>query len=162
MTEDNACDFQLEPYICDLNGNISIEVQDLDSLQPTTVVDCEKGAKVTVRWDIEGKIKAHLCGQWCVCVHLESMGPGPELSVKNPCATLEWEPCNDGGWEYEVVIPQDIDVPAGEDLCADNCGRLYQVGVTLTSRDGCGEPGHIAAYCKGPCIMFYNGTDHPD
>ena len=161
------CAFQIEPFLAQLTGSMSIQVLDLDNQQPTTVVDCDTGASVKVHWDIEGHLKKHLCGKWCVCVHLESLGPGPELSVKNPCESIDWEPCNEGGWNYEVVIPHDITTPQDnntngvddkDELCDPNqCGLLYQIGVTLTSKNGCGGPGHIAAYCKGPCIMFYKG-----
>ncbi len=168
MSDETKCGFQIQPFATELKGSMEIEVLDLDNLQPTTVVNCDQGAKIKVHWDIEGHLKKHLCGQWCVCVHLESLGPGPELSVKNPCETFAWEACNEDGWDYEVVIPQDIQVQDTDgngqddksDLCnPDSCGMLYEIGVTLTSKNGCGGPGHIAAYCKGPCIMFYKGED---
>lgn len=157
---DEHCGFQIQPFVGELTGDITIDIVDLDNLQPTTVVNCNSGAEVRVHWDIHGHLKKHLCGKWCVCVHLESIGPGPEISVKEPCAQLDWETCNDGGWDYVVTIPKDLDEAQSAEICDESkCGRLYQIAVTLTSRNGCDEPGHIAAYCKGPCIMFFSGEE---
>jgi len=153
---DNAtpmeCKFQLDPFACDLDGYIKADVIDLDTQQPSTIIDCNDGGIVRVEWGIRGPLAHHLCGEWCVCVYLESIGPGPEVVIPDSCRTYKWEACHDGPWVHEVRIPGGVD-------CGD-CGKLYIVGVTLTSKDGCYHPGHIAAYCKGPTIMFYEG--HPD
>lgn len=146
------CKFQLDPYICDLDGYIRAYVVDLDRQQPSTIINCDEGGEVHVEWDIRGPLRDHLCGSWCICVYLESIGPGPEIEVPDSCRTYPIVACKDGPYRHVVRLPAGVD-------CGD-CGKLYIVGVTLTSKDGCDNPGHIAAYCKGPTIMFYEGTPH--
>lgn len=149
---DMKCEFELEPYKPGMTGWISAYIRDNDGTDPVTVIDCDSGGTIVIEWDIDGSLRDHMCGKWCVTAYLESIGPGPELALPGGCECIDWEPCHDGSWKKEIAIPQGIE-------CTD-CGSLYQVGVTLTSKDGCGNPGHVAAFCKGATVMFYKGTDH--
>ena len=147
------CRFEIDPYICRVWGDIAAYVHEgapAEGLQdPTTIIDCDEDWHVVVRWHLHGALVHHLCGEFCVNVFLESIGPAKEYKLHG--GRVKMEPCGDG--EYELVIP----VPAGTVGCDDDneCGLLYIIAVTLTSVDPCGNPGHIAAYCKGPTLMFH-------
>ena len=93
----------------------------------------------------------HLCGRLCFALHIECIGSGPEKTL-----VKEWRDmvsCGDDAGKYEV----ELRVPAGI-LPPEECGQVCCLVVTVTSLDRCGDPGHIAAYCKGPCIMFTAAT----
>jgi hypothetical protein len=152
------CEFEIDPVDCSLSGYINASVYEggppEGKQDPTTIVSCNEDLYVKVEWQLYGHLVQHLCGYFCVCVYLESIGPGKDYSLDcdntgQPCLDLiEMNPCGDG--KYEAICR----IPANSIDCGD-CGRLYEIAVTLTSLNYCKKPGHIAAYCKGPCIMFY-------
>ena len=97
-----------------------------------------------------------------MCAYLESIGPGKEykldLDPDNPdekCLKIPLEPCGDGVYRIRVEFP------AGK-IRTGECGRLYLLAVTVIGLDACGDPGHITGFCKGPTLMFYEGTPHED
>ena len=154
------CDFEITPYDCRLWGSIKVSVYEKDYPQgehdAKTIIACDEEWYVKIEWDLSGDLLRHLCGYFCICVFLESIGPGKDYKL----CCIEWipmDPCGTGHYEEICKIePCSVD-------CGD-CGQLYEVGVTLTSFDYCKKPGHIAAYCKGPTLMFYEregGCPHP-
>lgn len=145
------CDFEITPYDCRLWGSIKVTVYEKDYPQgehdSKTIIACDEAWYVKIEWDLSGDLLRHLCGYFCICVYMESIGPGPEYKI----CCKEWIPMNPcGTGHYEEICKIE---PCTVD-CGD-CGQLYEVGVTLTSFDYCKKPGHIAAYCKGPTLMFY-------
>jgi plastocyanin len=149
------CDFEITPIDCRLWGSIKSSVYEKDYPQgehdSKTIIACDEEWYVKIEWDLWGGFLHHLCGYFCVCVFLESIGPGDDYKI----CCKEWipmDPCGTG--HYEVICKID---PCSVN-CGD-CGQLYEVGVTLTSFDSCKKPGHIAAYCKGPTLMFYERGD---
>ena len=156
------CDFEIDPHSCELWGDMHAYVYEKGFPEgehdAKTIIACDEEWYVKVKWHIWGKLHHHLCGKYCVCVYLESIGPGKDYSLDcdgngQPCMYILMNPCGDGYYEARCTIPANtID-------CGD-CGQLYEVAVTLTSFDACGNPGHIAAYCKGPTLMFYE-PPHP-
>ena len=149
----SECKFEVSPVVCKLNGTISTHVYEVGGQAPTTIIGTDQDWYVEVDFELFGHLIRHLCGSWCICVYLESIGPGPEIRIPNDCKTGKLDPCGDG--KYKVKV----EVPAGH-VPADSCGALYILGVTLTTLDACGKPGHIAAYCKGPNLMFYEQPPH--
>lgn len=153
------CDFEIDPHACDLWGYIRASVYEEEYPEgphdAKTIIACDEDWYVKVEWKIWGPLRHHLCGYFCVCVYLESIGPGDDYNLDcdgngNPCILeIPIDPCKEDG-KYEVTCR----IPAGTVDCGD-CGKLYLLGVTLTSLDACYDPGHIAAYCKGPTLMFY-------
>jgi len=148
---DMTCEHDIEPHKTGLKLKIKAYVLDNEHEDAVSVIDCDAGGKIVVEWDVEGELKSHLCGKWCVTAFLESIGPGPEIALPNPCDCTPFNCDNPGPWRKE------FDLPGGGIECTD-CGSLYQIAVTLTSKDCNDRPGHIAAYCKGATVMFYKGA----
>jgi len=157
----DSCAFQIEPYVVDeVGGYINVQVVDHDGSSPAKIIDCNEGGTIEVEWAINGPLSTHLCGSWCVCVYLESIGPAKEFELPDKCASYEMTPCVDGELRKEPY-KHTVKIPSLDD-CDDigNCGTIYRVGVTLVSKDCAGNPGHISAFCEGPTLMFYPGTSH--
>lgn len=155
------CDFEIDPYECDLWGYIKSSVYEEDYPEgehdSKTIIACDEDWYVEVEWKLWGSLMHHMCGYFCVCVYLESIGPGKDYSLPcdsddKPCIEMiPMDPCGDGHYKVKCKVPAHyVD-------CGD-CGQLYELGVTLTSLDQCKHPGKIAAYCKGPALMFYERT----
>ena len=144
------CDFQIEQHEdTRLTGHMHVQVVDLDG-NPNSVLCCDKGGRVVVHWGLHGHLTRHLCGSFCVCVHMEGLGGAPDYDLETSCKNVEMEPCGDG--HYEVTF----DLPPNTQACENlGCGgALYKISVTLTSLDPCGNPGHIQAYCEAGTVMF--------
>lgn len=154
------CEFEIDPFACDLAGSIKASVYEEEYPEGTqdakTIISWDEDWYVKVEWKLWGGLLHHLCGYFCICVYLESIGPGEDYSLDcdgsgHPCIDrIPFDPCGNG--EYEITCK----IPKNTVECGD-CGSLYLLGVTLTTFDYCDppRPGHIAAYCKGPTLMFY-------
>lgn len=147
------CSFEVSPIASRLEGTIKAAIYEEGGVAPTTIIQIDQNWYVDVEWTLTGHMRRHLCGQWCVKVHLESVGVGNEYSLPEHCEYFPIDPCNNG------VYTKRINIPAGT-ISASDCGKVYLVAVTLTSLDACCKPGHIAAYCKGPSLMFYQDSDN--
>lgn len=145
------CEFEISPYVCSVTGEIKATVYEVGGTDPTGIIQADQDWYVLVEFRLTGPIVHHLCGKFCVCLHIECFGPGPEETL--PCVYADMEPCKPEDEWYEVKI----NVPAGT-IPGAECGQVCCLAVTLTSFDPCDNPGHIAAYCRGPCIMFYTGA----
>lgn len=135
-----------------LVGNISATVHEHGGVAPTTVIRTDTDWAVNIEWELLGLNWQMIGGTWHVHVNLESMGPGPELSLfdaVNPAACNDSLPSVDGRYFCH------FDVPAGV-ATADHQGTPYKLVVTITYFNLLGNPGPMAAYFEGPILQFYN------
>lgn len=167
------CEFEVSPFNSHLWGNIEATIYEEGGNQPTSIIGCDQPWYVLIKWCVFGHMVHHLCGEWCVCVYLESIGPSPEYRLPEPCIRIPMEPCapsQDQAREVNNVrvycgvafdgtpfccYELKVRVPPGGVQC-DPCGSLYLVGVTLTSFDSCRRPGHIGAFCRDATVMLYD------
>jgi hypothetical protein len=125
-----------------LDGMIEAEVFEEDPPQPTNIIKTDKGWYVQVDWTLEGEEVPCWAGMWNLQAHLETMGPGTDISHPAPPKQIA---LNQGTtYSEQVRFPPDT-VPAG----------AYKLVVTLTYDDIQGEPGPLAAYVEGPMLQFY-------
>lgn len=119
------------------------------SLDPTDVITDKQELIVKVKWCVQGDLRRHLCGTWCVCVAWESCGPGPE---EQWCERLPFNPCLPDNQCYEQIFR----FPPGR-LPAGDCGTIYCLCVTLSSEvvcDGTKYVGLIHGFCKEVCCIM--------
>lgn len=162
---DNA--YQLECYqeisgliVDDLKLEVLAAVYEVGGERPTNVIRIDQDWYVEVKWRLTGTLARLFCGEWCVCVFLESIGPGPEITLPDEdCMRFDMKPCEQHR-EGEYLVER-IDVEAGtiERLTGESpaglCGRGYIIGVSVHAIDDCGEPTAIFAYCTGNPLSFY-------
>lgn len=150
------CEFEIIPFPGALTGQMKTTIRESGGTEPTGVIRTDQEWYVDVEWIIKGPLRHHLCGEFCLCVHIECIGPGLEDTL--PCKYVEIDPCKpEGEWYKETItVPPGI-IPGRE------CGQICEIAVTLISiLPKCDpenpnepkRPGHMAAYCKGPCVMF--------
>ena len=142
------CEFEVSPHICELTGRMEATLFEVGGYPPTGIIRTDQEWGVRVNWCIEGHLIHHLCGEFCICVYIECIGAGPEKTLK--CVRVPFDPCGNGCYSVDITIPAGA-IDAG--ACQD-CGQVCCLAVTLTSFDPCQKSGHIAAFCKGPCVMF--------
>lgn len=124
-------------------------------LPPTDIISDKQELLVKVKWCVQGDLRRHLCGTWCVSVAWESCGPGPEQQADPK--RVPFDPClpDDRCYETEFRFPPGT-LPAGD------CGTIYCLCVTLSSEvtcpDGTRYAGLIFGFCKDvSCIMVRPG-----
>jgi hypothetical protein len=135
----------LEPraHLWDLGGTLTATFADKsDPSEPVGFIDSNQVLVVTVTVTLTGRIRYYLCDTTlCVCLAFEACGPG---STGDFCETIllegRYSPCNTDTWVFE------FEVPAGTFNPGD-CGREYNLCITLGSKDCCGKVGFVFGSC---------------
>ncbi len=138
------CSFEISPYET-LKGGIRATLYEEGEKGPQDIISVDNEWYVKVEWYLTGGLERHLCGDFCLTVSFESIGKGKERDF-GP-VFVKMKPCGDGRYKY-VFKSSDF-----KRFKVGDCGRLYHVGVSLTSR-ACGAPGHIKGYCDVGTVMF--------
>lgn len=142
----------------ELVGNISAVIHDEVGVDPTTIIKAGDPWSVHIEWEMTGKNWHMIAGKWHVHVNLESIGPGPELSLvdfadKN-CMNQPL-PSPTGKYRCHFDVPGDV---IDKDVVPHQ-GLAMKLVVLLTYVDPLGHRGPIAGYWEGPILQFYE--DHP-
>jgi hypothetical protein len=138
------------PLNAGLTGDIAAYVTEVDGVDPTTIIDVNKDAKVHISWRLDGALTPFVCGHWCVSIFLESIGEGPELSLPAEPAEVPLHP-EPGPKAYEAWIL----IPAGT-IAPEHCSVPYKLVSTVTYRTVKGRPGPMAGFVEGPVLQFYD------
>jgi hypothetical protein len=131
-----------------LEGYIEAEVYEVGGVAPTNIIRIDQDWRVRVHWGLEGCLKSMICGAWCLHLHLESIGEGPELSLPVP-NKVRLDPCGNGEYDYDFVLRK------GK-VTADHCSTPYKPVVTVTYENECELPGPIAGFVELGIIQFYD------
>src|SRR5262245_37942466 len=67
-----------------LYGTMEASVSELGGVAPTNIIRIDQDWLVRIKWALHGTLKSMICGKWCLHVHLESIGKGPELDLPDP------------------------------------------------------------------------------
>jgi len=124
------------------------QVFDVGGVDPTNLIRSDQDAFVRIRLRTEGAYTTMIGGKFRLRLHLERMGPGPELNL--PAAPVEVG-------LVPGVSPQNytrnITIAAGSVTPG-----AYKLVTTVTYESLAGNPGPIAGYSEGPILQFYNAA----
>jgi hypothetical protein len=132
-----------------LTGNISAHVHEINSVEPTTILEVDKEFVVHISWSLDGPLTPFVAGTWQVNVFFESIGPGPELKLPLPTLELPLDP-NIGPNYYEALVS----IPANTLKDAD-ATVPYKMVTTVTYRTPKGRPGPMAGFVESPVLQTY-------
>jgi hypothetical protein len=118
------------------------------AVKPTRIIRVGSDWSVHIEWELTGQLAKLICGEWCVHLYLESMGPGPELKLPVNGHHVPLDPCGDGKYEYWCRVR------AGT-VTAEHCSTPYKLVIGITYLNYCGKPGPIAGFVEGPILQFY-------
>jgi hypothetical protein len=116
------------------------------------IMPVTQGWEMHVEWSLISAEEKDLKGNWVVQAHLESIGPGPELSLpvdgpaKHPLSDYVHKDEAAGAFDYAldlVVAPNDVAV------------GTYEVVVTITWEKADGQPGKLADFYQGDILYIY-------
>jgi hypothetical protein len=145
------CEYEIEEIVTKTTLHIQAEVFEIGGDAPTNIIGTDQEWQVVVRWGVHGRMVSHLCGKWAVGLSLESIGKANEYDF-GP-AFVDMDPCGNGHYSYTFNIKKN-------EVSADVDGTIYNLGVTLTARDACGKPSHIAAFCHDVSLMMFQQAPH--
>lgn len=139
-----------KPY---LFGDLYAHVYEIGGARPTAIVRVDQDWGVKIRWDLKGSLAHLICGEWCLHLRLESLGPGREIIFNVP-RRIPLNPCGRG--TYCV----DFRVRRGR-IKAKHCSIPYKPVVTVTYYNACHKPGPIAGFVELPIMQFYDPGREP-
>ncbi len=132
-----------------------IEATFLDSgIAPNTIIRIQDDWYVDIYWSLTGTLQSLICGEWCIHLHMESIGEGKEFNYPRNRREIRVpvKPCGNGRYYHRLKVP-------GGTVKADECGIPYETAVTVTMYDECGNPASIVGIVKGPMIHFHQGKN---
>ncbi len=144
------CSFEIAPYE-QIKGGIRTTIYEEGQKGPQDIISIDNEWYVLVEWYLEGGLRHHLCGDFCLKVSFETIGRGRDRDF-GP-VTVPMEPCGNGRYRY-VFRASDW-----KKIRAKDCGQLFHVGVSLTSR-ACDKQGHIKGFCDVGTVMFTRSPEH--
>lgn len=164
----NEC--HIDPFVAELE--VKMDCVLTQNGKETGVIHVGEAAVMKVRVGLRGPLLHHLCGEICVRTHVECIGPGPEKTFTTDTQPIEGEngrKCcehrnnnngnhDDDGWcyyDFKVEIPADT----FESHDPEHCGEVCCFATTATTIDRCGNPGHIACWCNGPCAFIHKAPE---
>ena len=138
------CKLEVRPHIWDLGGHMTATFADKSNpAEPVGFIDSDQTLQVTVTVCLTGKILYYLCDtSLCVCIAFEACGVGspPEPLYQTIVLTGPQSPCETNEWVFEFdVLPYTFS--------PGQCGREYQLCITLGSKDCCGKVGFVFGSC---------------
>jgi hypothetical protein len=135
------------PY---LTGEISAYLTESGGAEPVTIIRADQDWQVHVNWTLSGKLTEFVCGEWCLNLFLESIGPGDELKLPDGYLHIPLDPKPGDNHYYET-----INIPAGR-ITAEMCSTPYKLVVTVTYLTPYKhQPGPMAGFVEGPVVQFY-------
>lgn len=137
-----------------LNGDISAVIHDAFGVAPATIIKAGSPWSVHINWEMTGLNWQMVAGTWHVHVNLESIGPGPEVSLfdfADPNCQNQPLPSINGKYSCHFDVPGNVFGPA----VVPHQGLAMKLVVLLTYVDPLGNRGPIAAYWEGPILQFY-------
>jgi hypothetical protein len=139
-SDTNECVIDIHRNVFDLSGTLTATFFNKTAPEePVSFVHEDQVLVVKVTVTLGGKILNYLCNtQLCVCLAFESCGSGPEGEF---CKWVTLDPCNRTSYDFEFELPAGY-LPSGE------CGKNYDICITLGSKDCCGKVGFIFGRCK--------------
>ena len=140
-----------------LSGYISADVYEIGGVSPTNIIRTDQDWLVRLNWALEGSLKSMICGNWCIHVHLESIGKGVELSLPDPYREVQvpLDPCGNGQYYYDFVVKAGTVKP-------EHCSTPFKLVSTITYENACGLPGPMAGFVEGSILQFYDaGKTNP-
>jgi len=134
-----------------LYGEIEASIYELGGVAPTNIIRIDEDWLVRLKWQLHGSLKSMICGKWCLHVHLESIGKGPELDLPDPGPEIQipLNPCGNGEYCYDFVVKKGTVKP-------EHCSTPFKVVTTVVYENACGRPGPMAGFVEFGIIQFYD------
>ena len=137
------CKLEPRPHIWDLGGTMTASFADkTNPSEPVGFIDSNQVLLVTVTVTLTGRVRYYLCDTTlCVSLAFSACGPGSTGDFyKTIYLEGPYSPCNTDTWVFEFEVP-------GGTFSPGECGREYELCITLGSKDCCGKVGFVFGSC---------------
>ena len=130
LTVVGSIETDLEPS---LSGFISANIH--DEVEPfskyVSIIEANDYWYVTAHWNLSGILRRMVCGNWCVRLFLESLGPDNlDLELTNDEGLIPLDPCGDGNYEAHFTVKPGT-------VRTEHCGTPFQPVLTVTYLTNC-------------------------
>jgi hypothetical protein len=132
-----VCNVEIEQQTFDLTATMEMKYFEINPEGAPNIIHEDQDFEVDVKVVLYGRIRRHLCGELCVEIAFHGCSGGPDWVGQKQ---LPLDPCGDGTYLFKIRVP-------GGSLSGRECGQIYELCVTLGSRDSCGKSGVIFGTC---------------
>jgi hypothetical protein len=111
------------------------------------------GSKYVVEVSVElgAKLKCLLCGEWCVSVAAESIGPGFEGIVQRVFPMDNVDPQAD---KISIELPFEWFNEGHKSPDCRECGTVFELVCTVVAQDRCHKPIGLAGFARLGKVMI--------
>jgi hypothetical protein len=136
-----------------LAGKIEADVFEVGGVKPTYIIRTNQDWYVDIHWELTGSIVPMICGEWCVHLVMESIGPGAELKLQDYDYPyyIPLDPCGDGKYHLQLDVKKDTIKP-------EHCSTPYKPVLVITYLTYCKKPGPIAGFVELPMLQFFDAS----
>ena len=142
-TTSPKCTIEPRSHIWDLHGTMTAFFADkLNPYEEVKFIDSDHTLLVKVTVTLKGRIRYYLCDtHLCVGLAWQACGHGScGDCCKSICLEGPDSPCQKDTWEFDFEVPPNT-------FTTGDCGREYELCITLGSKDCCGKVGFVFGSC---------------
>lgn len=145
-----TCTIEVPPSFCDeLNASLGVTLLEVPAYKATNIINHNQSYVVRVAVELGARIKKLLCGEWCISVAVEGIGPAKEFRLVK---VLDMNNCDPNPDTVDFELPGTM----FEGEQTDHCGDVFYIVITVVARDKCEhKPIGIAGFCKLGPVMVY-------
>ncbi|GAC1382636.1 MAG: hypothetical protein NVSMB33_10150 [Ktedonobacteraceae bacterium] len=130
LTVVGSMETDLEPV---LSGSISANIH--DEVEPfskyVSIIEANDYWYVTASWNLGGSVRKMICGNWCVRLYLESLGPDDlDLELMNDEGLIPLDPCGNGEYTAHFTVKPGT-------VRTEQCGTPFQPVLTVSYLTNC-------------------------
>lgn len=152
MSDCAKCSIEFPPAFCDAfkTSYFGAKLYEDPAYAETNIINTSQNYVVEVCIELESRIKKLICGKWCVSVHVESVGKGPEFDRN---VVIDMNNCDPNPDCIKIKLSgSDFHAEGGE----GHCGHVSYIAVTVLALDHCdSKPIGIAGFCRLGPVMVY-------
>jgi hypothetical protein len=131
-----------------------VELYEMPHRSATRILTPGSKYVVEIAVELGAKLKSMFCGEWCVTVAAESIGPGVERSIQKIFAMNN---CDTRPDKISIDLPSDWFDEGHENPACKTCGTVYNLVATVVAQDSCRHhPIGIAGFAKLGDVMVYS------
>ena len=126
-------------------ATFDVELYEMPHRSATRILTPGSKYVVEVSVELGAKLKCLLCGEWCVSIAAESIGPGPEGVVQR---VFPMDNVDSRADVIRIELPYKWFNEAQKNEDCRECGTMFDLVCTVIAQDKCHKPIGLAGFAR--------------